>query len=289
MLPLAVMLSTLAARMAPECRIAVHLLHHGLHDESLAALGSIVDVLPVRLSPQSLAQLPRSRHFPPEAAAALLLEDVLPRDLDRVIFIDADVLALSDLSPLWNHDLCGKALAAVCDPAIPRCSSWRGVKGWRERGIPRTKAYFNAGVMLLDLDAWRDRRISERALSYLREIGDRSEFFHQEALNAVAWNDWDELPARWNLPSTAGRSFDRTSPDAVAEPALVHFSGRMKPWRARTGSRFDADYRHAIARLGSRIAARDLSGEDWALGLYDRTIRPLCYPLERALWALRVI
>ena len=288
-LPLAVMLSTLAARADTARRVVVHLLHEDLREESLATLGSLVDVRPVRLSAQSRGKVPRSDRFPPEAAAPLLLADALPREMGRLIFIDADVLVLSDLGALWDHDLHGKAIAAVRDAAIPQCSSWRGVKGWRQRGIPTHHPYFNAGVMLLDLHAWRDRRISERALSYLHEVGDRSDFLHQEALNAVAWSDWDELPARWNLPSSAGRSFDRTSPDAATDPALVHFSGRMKPWKVRTGSRFDAEYRNALARLGSRIASPHASSMERACGLYDRSIRPACYPLERALWALRLI
>lgn len=288
-LPLAVMLSTLSARLDPAYRVVVHLLHRNLPDESLEGLGSLIDVRPIRLSPHSIGEVPRSGRFPLEAAAPLLLGHVLPHAVDRVLFIDADVLAMADLGPLWRHDLRGKAIAAVRDPAIPRCSSRRGVKGWRELGIPPAQPYFNAGFMLLDLNAWRDQRISERSLSYLRAIGDGEDFFHQEALNAVAWNVWDELPARWNLPSTAGRSFDRTHPDAASDPALVHFSGRMKPWRVRTGSRFDAEYRRALGRLGAPIARLGPSPSDRLCGLYDRTIRPLCYPLERTLWALRII
>ena len=289
LLPLAVMVSSLAGRLDPSCRITVHLLHRDLSEESLAALASIVDLCPVLLPAQVLAGLPCDRRFPPEAAAPLLLADVLPRDVGRVIFIDADVLALADVGALWHHDLRGMPIAAVRDPAMPHCSSWRGVKDWRARGIPRQRAYFNAGVMLIDLHAWRERRISERALVYMREVGARGDFFHQEALNATAWNEWHELPGRWNMPSTAGRSFDRTSPEALSDPGLVHFSGRMKPWTARTGSRFDADYRRAMARLGARIARPDSSPSNRLCGLYDRTIRPLCYPLERALWALRII
>jgi lipopolysaccharide biosynthesis glycosyltransferase len=288
-LPLAVMVSSLAGRLDPSCRLTVHLLHQDLREESLAALASIVDLCPVPLPAQMLAGLPCDRRFPPEAAAPLLLADVLPCAVERVIFIDADVLALADVGALWRHDMRGMPIAAVRDPAIPRCSSWRGVKDWSARGIPRQKAYFNAGVMLIDLHAWRERRISERAIEYMREAGPRGDFFHQEALNAAASDEWHELPERWNVPSTAGRSFDRTGADAISDPGLVHFSGRMKPWRARTGSRFDAEYRRAMARLGSRIARPGSSLSDRLCGLYDRTTRPLCYPLERALWTLRII
>ena len=289
LLPLAVLVSSLVERLEPSCRLMVHLLHRDLRDESLATLASIVELCPVLLPAEMLASLPRSRRFPPEAAAPLLLADVLPHAVERVIFIDADVLALADVRALWHHDLKGMPIAAVRDPAIPRCSSWRGVKDWSARGIPRQRAYFNAGVMLIDLRAWRERRISERAIAYMQQAGGRDDFFHQEALNAAAWNEWLELPGRWNMPSTAGRSFDRTGADALSNPGLVHFSGRMKPWRVCTGSRFDAEYQTAVARLGARNAPPGSSLSDSLCGIYDRTIRPLCYPLERALWALRVI
>ena len=288
-LPLVVMLTSLTERLRPEYRATVYLIHQHLGRETLDAVGAIVDTREVRLSGACLDALPRDRTFPPEAAAPLLLPEVLPPDLEKVIFLDADILVLDDVSPLLTIPLEGCALGAVADPAIPYCQSARGVKGWRERQIPSNSPYFNAGVLLVDLEAWRRRHVAERAIEYIRAVGDRVDYLHQEALNATVWDDWLPIAARWNVAATAGSWFDPTPDDAVSSPAIVHFSGRMKPWRMRSGSRFAAAYADVLSRVTGRIPRPAQSWRDHMLGLYDRTLRSACHPCERFLWRHRLL
>ena len=288
-LPLEVMLRSLVARLDAHARVELHLLHSGLSDAHLDTVRSIIDTHPVAVCAEQRRGIPADRHFPWEAAAPLLLPTVLPTAVERVLFIDADVLVLDDISPLWHADLSGRALGAVTDAAIPLCRSPRGVKRWRERGISRDARYFNAGVMLVDLCAWRQRQIADRAIGYLRETRCATDFFHQEALNATAWNDWASLDPRWNVPAAVGRPFHCGDPGAALRPAVVHFSGRMKPWRFRTGSRFDADYQEVLGRTSARARHPAPTRRERVLGLYDRTLRSALYPLERALWTMRMI
>jgi lipopolysaccharide biosynthesis glycosyltransferase len=288
-LPLAVTLTSLTERLRPECEATVYLIHQHLGRETLDAVGAIVETREVRLSGACLDALPRDRTFPPEAAAPLLLPEVLPPDLDKVLFLDADLLVLDDVSPLWTIPLEGRALGAVVDPAIPHCRSPRGVKGWRERQIPSSSPYFNAGVLLVDLEAWRRRHVAERSIEYIREVGHRVDYLHQEALNATVWDDWLPIDARWNVAATAGRWFDPTPDDAVTSPAMVHFAGRMKPWRMRSGSRFAAAYADVLSRVTSRMTRPAQSWRDHMLGMYDRTMRSACHPCERFLWRLRLL
>jgi lipopolysaccharide biosynthesis glycosyltransferase len=288
-LPLLVMLTSLTERLRPEFEATVYLMHQRLGRETLDAVRAIVDTRDVRLSGASLDQLPRDRRFPPEAAAPLLLPTVLPPDLEKVLFLDADMLVLDDIAPLWTIALEDRALAAVIDPAIPRCRSPRGVKGWRERRIPADAPYFNAGMLLVDLEAWRRLNVVERAIAYIREVGDRVDYLHQEALNATVWDDWLPLAARWNVSATAGRWFDPTEEAAVAAAAIVHFAGRVKPWRTQSGSRFAAPYSDVLSRVTGGIARPAPSWQDAWCGWYDRTLRSACHPCERFLWSRRLL
>lgn len=287
-LPLLVMLTSLVGRLRPDVEATVYLMHQQLRRETLDAVGAVVDVREVRLSGACLARLPRDRTFPPEAAAPLLLPTVLPSDLERVVFLDADMLVLDDIAPLWTTPLEGRALAAVVDPAIPACRSSRGVKGWRERGIPAAAPYFNAGVLLVDLRAWRRRNVAEQAIEYIRAVGDRVDYLHQEALNATVWDDWLPIAPRWNVSATAGRWFDPTAEAAVAAPAIVHFAGRMKPWRMRSGSRFAPAYAAVLSRV-TGVSRPGHSWQDAWVGWYDRTLRSVCHPCERFLWSRRLL
>ena len=288
-LPLAVMLESLAACLPPPWQMRVYLLHRNLSQPVRDGIASLVDLHPITLSGPCLDLLPRDHRYPLEAAAPLFLPDLLPAGIGRVLFLDADMLVLDDIGPLWSHDLAGRAWAATVDPAIPLCRSPRGVPLSVASGIPADAPYCNAGVMLIDVEAWRQRGVAERALDFISRIADRVDFLHQEALNATAWNDWTPLDPRWNLPATAGRRFDQTSVEAAAAPAIVHFAGRMKPWRMRIAGRFADPYARVLARVVDRLPAQHRTMRDALVSLYDRMLRDWCYPCERFMWERRLL
>jgi lipopolysaccharide biosynthesis glycosyltransferase len=287
--PLAVMLESLVACLPPSRRPRVYLLERSLSRANCEAIGSLVELHPIPLSGPCLDRLPRDHRYPPEAAAMLFLPELLPAEIDRVLFLDADMLVLDDIGPLWEHDLAGRSWAAAIDPAIPLCRSPRGVPRSIARGIPADAAYCNAGVMLVDLQAWRRRGVAERALDFLAQSDDRVEFLHQEALNATGWNDWTRLDPRWNLPATAGRWFDQTPDSAADRPGIVHFAGRLKPWRTQIGGRFAGLYARMLTRVRDRLPLQRGTMRDHLGGLYDRTLREWCYPCERFLWERRLL
>lgn len=284
-LPLLVALASLRSRLPPGRRVTLHLVHTGLDDADLERVAALVELRPVVPGPALLRSLPLHRHFPPEAAAPLLLAELLP-GRDRVVFLDADVLVLDDVSELWTLDLDGGPIGAVVDAAIPRCSGPRGVPDWRRLGIPRDAAYFNAGVLAMSLDAWRADDVGTRVLAYLRGVSGRRSFLHQEALNAVLWNGWRPLDPRWNVSSLAGRPFGAPSPE---RPAILHFAGRFKPWRSTIGGPYGAAYGAVLAALGDRPARLDATPRDRTLSVYDRRLRRHLYGVERALWTRGLI
>lgn len=208
-LPLLVMLASLQENLRSCCRPVLYLLHQSLSRDQLRTISRLIETHPIVPGAASVAAIPRHSYFPPEAAYPLLLAEWLPETLERVLFLDADLLVLDDAAKLWETETGERVLAAVPDAAIPLCSAPRGVKDLGELGIPAHAPYLNAGVMLIRLAAWRERNITKRAYDYLRKVGDRVDFLHQEALNAVLWADWLPLDGRWNLLATlAGRPHD---------------------------------------------------------------------------------
>jgi lipopolysaccharide biosynthesis glycosyltransferase len=289
-LPLLVMLTSLRDHLGQAYRPVLYLLHRGLPDQALEAVSRVVELHPVALDATAVPVGAGQRRFPVEAAAPLMLGDLLPADLSRVIFLDADLLVVDDLADLWNQPLDGRVLGAVPDAAVRRCGSPRGVKDRDAYGVPDDAMYFNAGVMLISLAAWRERSITPRALEYLARVGDRADFLHQEALNAVAWHDWHRLPDRWNLlGSVAGRPFDQPPTDAWRAPAIVHFAGRLKPWRMAVGGQFRDAYDAVLTRVAASRPPPERSWVDWLYGLYDRRLRDRLYPYERLLWNRRLL
>lgn len=153
------------------------------------------------------------------------LPELLPEEYRRMIYLDADVLVVRDVSRLWHLGLGDHPFAAAQDKGIPYVSSQYGVPDYRELRLSARAKYFNAGVMVIDLDRWKASRIRERALHYAR-THPFMRFADQEALNAVIGGRWTEFPMEWNCPVED----ELLDEQHAMDPRIIHFLGPRKPW-----------------------------------------------------------
>ncbi|KUE81671.1 glycosyl transferase [Aeromonas schubertii] len=151
------------------------------------------------------------------------------RDPEKVLFIDADMIAVGDISPLWSIEM-GDAVVAVVSDHILGCDKEKQ----QERGISSGK-YFNAGFMLMDLVKWRKNHISKQAL---RLLVDNNGFEHndQDALNIVLEDKAIYLDEKWNAQPNHFAEKD------INAPILVHFCGQEKPWHIYCSHPFKDSY-----------------------------------------------
>jgi lipopolysaccharide biosynthesis glycosyltransferase len=201
--------------------------------------GAQIDIIDVDV--QVLKGLKVGR-FGTAALLRLLMHRYLPDDCERVIYLDCDVLVRCDLSDLWAMSLHGHAAAAAMDICNTSISATR----------KNPDDYFNSGVMLIDLAAWRSRHVGERALAYLEQNGDYARYPDQDALNHVLEGDCYQLPLSWNFQPTAYRAVKKHYPHlhkhlaaletAVLNPRIVHFIGAVKPWHPTCVHPFQEDF-----------------------------------------------
>jgi len=289
-LPLAVMLESLKEHLRPSFQPVLYLVHTGIPQSSIATISSIVETHSIIPSDAQLSAAPRAPHFPREASFPLLLPEVLPPALERILFLDADMLVLEDLANLWETPLGQHVVAAAPDTAIPLCSAPRGVKGWPALGIPPDASYFNAGVLMIDITRYREREVTRRVHQYFETTCEPIDFLHQEALNAVLWDDWKPLDSRWNLlASRAGRPYERPVSNAWRQPGIVHFAGRMKPWRAPIGGPFNEPYRKVLERVLPLFPREPPGLREQLYSVYDWYFRAAFYSVEQYLWRQRLI
>jgi lipopolysaccharide biosynthesis glycosyltransferase len=183
---------------------------------------------------------PRIRHDAEITAYyRMFLGEALPASVDRVLFLDADLLIEGDLVKLWNQPFDGYVVQAAPDayagrlhtPRLSRIAFSEGIRFLE--GTP----YFNAGVLLIDLRRWRKENVVQRAVSFLWKYGDQLLYRDQDALNCSLAGRWKRLPPAWNfheLPEdpdsweTGDASADELR-EAFLHPSIVHFIG-LKPW-----------------------------------------------------------
>lgn len=234
-MPLAAMLRSVDAHLEPSFPLRVFAIDDGLspadRDRVGRSLSTRVDLRWTMPCWSQGARLPTWGSMPTTTYQKLALGETLPPEVGRAIWLDCDLLVTTDLRALWREPLDGNCLLAVQDRRVPTVGSRFGVGPYREYGLTPEVPYFNAGVMLLDLAAWRAESVGRRALAYLERWGEEIAFWDQEALNAVLAQRWRRLDPRWNIDPTLetllGPETGRGEP---GEAWILHFTGRLKPW-----------------------------------------------------------
>jgi lipopolysaccharide biosynthesis glycosyltransferase len=269
--PLAATLYSALVNLSRPSQVEVFLVHGPMANETKGRLRALADrtrhdvtmhFIPVR-EDAALGRwsLQLESVWTPTTFFRLLIETLIPSTYSRVLYLDCDMIVEGDLLELWATDLEGKTVAAAAERSVS-CPKF-GIARWRELGLGPTAPYFNAGLMLIDLDRWRARHYGERVLDYLHAHGDTLRIKgNQEGLNAVLAGDWTMLDPVWNVLNWYYdvRWFDsarygpvpsrRDRPRILRNAKVIHFTTRFKPWRAECDHPRRRRYFHYLGRSG---------------------------------------
>jgi lipopolysaccharide biosynthesis glycosyltransferase len=259
---LAVAVHSALANLAPAVAPEVYVLDNGISERSRGRLVKVVGAARpdaalrwIRIPSERLAHLPTPHYFTRSTYSRLLIPEVLPAHVRRVVYLDVDILVRRDLSPLFTTKLGDAPIGAVRDFAIE--STAHGYSGVREPADPRP--YFNAGVLVIDVARWRETGLAGRALEYAAAGSEPLPWADQDALNATV-ESWHELDYRWNLQHaslfrrqrpTAGEFSGRLygqQRDLYREAAVLHFTGQ-KPWYGSCTTRGTAAWVRSLMRV----------------------------------------
>ena len=190
----------------------------------------VIDVLP-----QKEADLfyIRDTHVSKTSLLKYYIPDALPK-LDKVLYIDSDVLVLHDLNKLYRTDISGKYLAAVKDP------SWFFENTHvLELNLEKRGFYFNSGVMLLNLKKFREDNLLQKLEDYTNN--NFRTYMDQDALNVVVGDDVVLMDFENNAMNfffehidlaTLAQFYNRnwqTYIDVFAPATIIHFASSKKP------------------------------------------------------------
>lgn len=204
----------------------------------------------------------------------LVLPELLPSEVHKVLYLDCDVVVNEDLGELWDMDIGEKSLFAARDTIGSVGNPDGGLSNYRELGIPGDAKYFNAGVLLLNLKKWRERGTSEQLLRYMRDHQAILRYEDQEVLNAVLFDDWGELEFRWNWQIVwrgvrIGTHKMAWAPER-GRKSIIHFITGEKPWLPGCDYEEKKYFFHYLDQTewaGWRVP--------WYRELYCRSVRPL--------------
>ena len=184
-----------------------------------------------------VAGLPTVGWFTTAVYARVLIPDLLPADVARVVYLDSDVVVRKSVDTLFDSTLGDHLGLAAPDQGSPFVSSTWGLAHWYDAGRAPDDHNFNTGVMVMNLEGWRREGVRQQALDYARS--DRYwRNVDQEAINAVAGTRFGTIDARWNVQGevyveecAVVLPYSREQVEAFKrDPWLIHYSLGTKPW-----------------------------------------------------------
>ena len=176
----------------------------------------------------------KNQHFRINTYYRLYLAEILPEDIDKVLFLDGDIIIEKNLKDLWNSDISNYAIGCVIEQEIDN------IQMYNRLHYPHELGYFNAGVLLINLRYWRNHSLSKYFTDFMEKYPERLLYHDQDIMNYVLKDQKKYLPLKYNVQSAFYYKQDllkidllkygQQIEDAKKDPYIIHYSSGFKPW-----------------------------------------------------------
>lgn len=164
----------------------------------------------------------------------LFLADILPKYIKKIIYLDGDIIVCDNLRELWDINIKDIALAGIPDDNL----YYGNIKQtYNHLKYSPSQGYFNAGVLLINLQYWREHNVME---DFMCLIKSKNIFIHhdQDILNYTFREKKIFIPLKYNLmpgfllkPQYRNISWEYNEEieQSTKKPVIIHYTG-IKPW-----------------------------------------------------------
>lgn len=160
----------------------------------------------------------------------LFLTDIISPSINKVLYLDSDIIVRHSLVPLWETDISDYAIGATID------SGAGDIRFYNQLEYPSELGYFNSGMLLINLDYWRSNNVKDLFFQYIPEHS-KVIASDQDVLNALFCRKKKWLPITFNLQTGFFRDppvyellkYQKEVDEARVDPVVVHFVIN-KPW-----------------------------------------------------------
>jgi lipopolysaccharide biosynthesis glycosyltransferase len=260
-MPLAVTVRSMLDNLASDRSLQIFILDGGISQTTKERLlrswpkQQNYNIQWISINESVLEGLEVSEHISVAAYYRILMPRVLPVEIKRVIYLDSDLLVVRDLGELWDCEIGDHLCLAVqelfapyLDASIvlpnfsrmrPYITKWP-VVNYKALGFTPEMPYLNSGVLVIDLNAWRELDLTGQLLRCLHVNREYVKWWDQYALNVVLARRWGMLDPRWNQGAHIYRfptwRFSHLTKETFRTlrnaPYIIHFNSPEKPWQA---------------------------------------------------------
>lgn len=288
-------------------RVDVYILSLGISPANQALLEKMVAPYACRLHFIPLSDIHTyydfnidTGRFNPIILGRLFIARLLPPEVERLIYFDCDIVIAKSVQKLWETDLDDCIGAMAMEPtANPEIK--------RQIGFGDHDPYYNSGVLLIDMNKWREKGIEDQLISYFAAKGGKLMFADQDLLNVILKGSLKLIRPTFNfyapykyhrhgtlvkkVPAYAQISKDEYNA-AKRDPSVVHFLGHERPWMRGNLNPYRRLYHHYLAMTPFKDA-KPVPGKELYLFCFHvmEWLTVLCPPLRTFIsntWGLKV-
>jgi len=230
-MPLSVMLHSLFDNNRGE-NIKIYVLASTLDEEDEQAISECGNkysqkVEFVKFDDSVLKKYHISHHISHATYYRILIPELFSEITEKVLYLDSDIIINANIRELWDTKIENKGVAATSVPFFDPVKTL---------GLPEGTIYFNAGIILINLNFWRKNNTHKKVLAYLDENSGKLPNWDQDALNAILYNDTVIVKIDWNIQSIMFlrkkeyQNLELGNKQSMENPKIVHYTGVSKPW-----------------------------------------------------------
>lgn len=248
--PLKVMLKSLFINN-PEESFSVYLLHSSIKDEELLDLDKYIisqghDFEAIFIGDDLFHNAPVLLHYTKEMYYRLLAWKVLPKGLDRILYLDPDILVINPIRDLYDTDIEGFLYAAAYHDKI----SIREINKIRFNAYD-LEAYYNSGVLLMNLELQRQSVDEQAIFEFVENNKSKLVMPDQDTLNCLYSKQIKSIDEKlynydarfynyYKIKSNGLWNMDQV----IRNTVILHFCGKKKPWKTDYSGKFHSLYKY---------------------------------------------
>lgn len=248
--PLRVMLKSLFLNNPTE-HFQIYLMHSSLKEDELTDLEQFIEdhesgLNVITIDDSYFKDAPILLHYTKEMYYRLLACKFLPQELDRILYLDPDILVINPIKELYNLDLKGYVYAAAYHDLI----SVKNINKLRLKPY-EIDAYYNSGVLLMNLELQRQVVDEKKIFDLVRNHRSKLIMPDQDIINVLYAKQIKTLDEKlYNYDARYYRYYKLMSDGkcdmdfVINNTVIIHFCGRKKPWKKNYNGRFHALYKH---------------------------------------------
>lgn len=248
-----VMLFSLLERN-PDCHFDVYLLHAALSEtdvlSTIRILGAQGQLHLVCADSLELENAPTTSRYPKEIYYRIFAAQLLPESLDRILYLDPDLIVNGSIQSLYDLPMNDYFFAAASHTG----PFLRKVNGFR-LDLEDDAPYINSGVMLMNLEQLRREQAPEEVFSFIETHHSSLILPDQDVISSLYGSKIHALDTyRYNMTERLYQRHAAFEKDFDLEwvkehSVIIHYCGRNKPWKENYIGQLDVFYHQTVQRM----------------------------------------